>query len=374
MAARLLWKRVRAGIVAVLAMEGCLDPNPKFEEPTQTGASDSLGASSTAGDPTDAPPTSQTTSGASMTDGGSSGITTTTTATTDSMTETTGASPVCGDKIVQMPEECDDGPNNADDAACTSACKMAVCGDGLIRAGEEYCEDLNDDPADGCVGCFVPHVCKEVQIYGPGSPTGIYLLDPDANGPSGLVPVFCDMELKGGGWTRIERSPLADPIGKALFVDFEVNYTDPTNPRYRMPRTSLEGVVTHSNEIWIDCGGDDHLWVDGNVLFAGEDGALDCYNISKVLYKEAQLGGVVRTDVELCTGFTGKNDGECPGAWRVDEFEQMICGLTSAPWDPQMSEMITVMSADIFAVDAQVTDPNLHDCHQAGAVRSILMR
>lgn len=373
MAARQRWEQAKAGIVAVLATGGCLGPNPKFVEPTESGASDSLGASTTPGDPTDTL-TSQTTTGLPMTDGGSSGAATMT-ITTGSMTETTGASPLCGNMIVELGEECDDGPMNDDEAACTSTCKMAVCGDGLLHMGVEYCEDLNDDPADGCVGCFVPHVCKEVQAYAPEPPpTGIYLLDPDANGPGVSVPVFCDMDLKGGGWTRIERSPLADPIGKALFVDFEVNYDDPTNSRYRMPRLSLEGVVIHSNEIWIDCGGDDHLWVDGNELFAGEYGPLDCFNISPVTYKEAELNGKLLTNVELCTGFTGKLDDGCPGAWRVDESEQMVCGFTSAPWDPNMSMMESVLSADLFATDALVTDSEVHDCHQFGAVRSILMR
>ena len=49
--------------------------------------------------------------------------------------------PRCGDGIVQDGEACDDGDANADDAGCTSTCALAVCGDGLLWAGQEACDD-----------------------------------------------------------------------------------------------------------------------------------------------------------------------------------------------------------------------------------------
>ncbi|MBZ5714264.1 fibrinogen-like YCDxxxxGGGW domain-containing protein [Nannocystis pusilla] len=367
-----------AGIVAALATAGCLDRNPEFVEPTLPTASDSLGASSTAADPTDAPPTSQGTTGPLTTDSdGSGGVTTTTSATlttSDTLTTTTGAPVGCGDGMVEPPEECDDGPNNGDEAACTGTCKLAFCGDGLVYPGAmpnaEYCDDANDDPADGCVGCFVPHACEEIMAFGPPNlPSGLYLLDPEGIGE--FVPAYCDMELQGGGWTRVERSPLADPIGHALYVDAEVNYDDPENERYRMPRAAMERVVQHSEEIWIDCGGSDHLWADpATALFLGEDAPGECYETALVHYKEARLGPLQIDDVELCTGFHGVNDGECPGAWRVDESEQMNCGLSMVPWNDEPY----TFQADIFAVDPQISDPDKHQCHQDGAVRAILLR
>ena len=61
----------------------------------------------------------------------------------------------CGDGILQAPEECDLGENNADDGPCTAACKLATCGDGLIQVGDEECDDgdANKPAPDGKGGC-----------------------------------------------------------------------------------------------------------------------------------------------------------------------------------------------------------------------------
>ncbi|MCC6647455.1 MAG: hypothetical protein IT374_18020 [Polyangiaceae bacterium] len=49
--------------------------------------------------------------------------------------------PKCGDGTVDLGEECDLGAgNNGDDKACTSACKSAICGDGLTLSGTEECD------------------------------------------------------------------------------------------------------------------------------------------------------------------------------------------------------------------------------------------
>ncbi|MFY0532501.1 fibrinogen-like YCDxxxxGGGW domain-containing protein [Nannocystis pusilla] len=374
--------RASTGIVAVAAWTGCLDRNPEFEEPLLPTASGS-GSTTTTGDPT-VDPTSQGTTGSPTavsgsesatdpTDGLTTGMTTGMT-TTDGLTTgiTTMPPAGCGDAILTPDEECDDGPMNADTAACTSTCKLAKCGDGLIQTGVEYCEDLNDDPADGCVKCFEPHVCQEVLDRAPGVPTGLYKMDPDGPGPGTLVPVYCDMTLKGGGWTRVERSPFGDAIARALFEDVEVNYDDPTNSRYRMGKAAMVVVEQHSNEMWIECGGVDHLWTDSDFLFAGEDNPNSCANYGKVLYKEAQLNDIVLTDVELCTGFTGFLDGECPGAWRIDEQEQELCALSSTPWID--GQMFTTLYSDIFAADPSTAEPELHDCHKPGAIRAVFLR
>jgi cysteine-rich repeat protein len=59
--------------------------------------------------------------------------------------------PECGDGVLQSGEECDLGPQNADNATCTPSCEIAECGDGNVLAGAEDCDDGNDINTDGCV-------------------------------------------------------------------------------------------------------------------------------------------------------------------------------------------------------------------------------
>ncbi len=61
---------------------------------------------------------------------------------------------VCGDGVVEIDEECDDGVGgNADDNMCTSICMFARCGDGHVQAANgETCDvgDMNvEDPGYG---------------------------------------------------------------------------------------------------------------------------------------------------------------------------------------------------------------------------------
>ncbi len=57
---------------------------------------------------------------------------------------------VCGNGLMEGEEACDDGLDNADTAACTSACAVAACGDGFVQDGVEECDDSNTDDGDGC--------------------------------------------------------------------------------------------------------------------------------------------------------------------------------------------------------------------------------
>lgn len=51
-----------------------------------------------------------------------------------------GDGDACGDGVVGVSEECDDG-NDVDADACTNACTVAVCGDGVVQAGVEECDN-----------------------------------------------------------------------------------------------------------------------------------------------------------------------------------------------------------------------------------------
>jgi len=59
----------------------------------------------------------------------------------------------CGDGIVWAEvEACDDGDLDDDDA-CTASCEHARCGDGIVWSGVEACDDGNYDEEDGCAAC-----------------------------------------------------------------------------------------------------------------------------------------------------------------------------------------------------------------------------
>lgn len=58
---------------------------------------------------------------------------------------------ICGSGVVEPGEECDEGPDNSDNGSCTLACKNAFCGDGLIHKGFEGCDDgANNSDSAAC--------------------------------------------------------------------------------------------------------------------------------------------------------------------------------------------------------------------------------
>jgi len=70
----------------------------------------------------------------------------------------------CGDGVVELLEECDDGANNANVAdKCRTNCKKPACGDGIADTGEA-CDDGNVTTTDGCVGCQVAK-CGDGFVY-----------------------------------------------------------------------------------------------------------------------------------------------------------------------------------------------------------------
>jgi len=66
---------------------------------------------------------------------------------------------ICGNGAIEpaFEEECDDGEGNGDAAACTDACQLAICGDGLVHSGVEECDlgSLNSDAGDCTLSCAI---------------------------------------------------------------------------------------------------------------------------------------------------------------------------------------------------------------------------
>ncbi|MDC0672465.1 DUF4215 domain-containing protein [Nannocystis radixulma] len=75
---------------------------------------------------------------------------------------------VCSDGFLQpgIGEQCDDGPNNADDAACTASCQTATCGDGHVWSGGEQC----DNGVDNGAGKACNALCQ-LNVCGDGDPS-----------------------------------------------------------------------------------------------------------------------------------------------------------------------------------------------------------
>jgi len=77
----------------------------------------------------------------------------------DACTNTCAAN-VCGDGFLfANVEQCDDG-NTINDDTCTASCTLPRCGDGLVQAGET-CEDGNTLNNDGCSDTCVVEVCGD---------------------------------------------------------------------------------------------------------------------------------------------------------------------------------------------------------------------
>ena len=90
--------------------------------------------------------------------------------------------PVCGDGIVEVPEQCDLGDLNNTGMYCTDECRNNVCGDGYVGPGEA-CDDGNDSNEDLCTTDCGPTSCGDGVIQGTeqcdegkdNSPTGACL-------------------------------------------------------------------------------------------------------------------------------------------------------------------------------------------------------
>jgi cysteine-rich repeat protein len=135
------FKGIQVGVIPFFLGVGCL-PSPS------PGTDDLISASGTAETSTTDSPTD--TSVVTSTDADSS----------TSVSSSTSAA-VCGDKIVDAGEDCDDG-NSENTDECVN-CKPATCGDGEVRAGVELCDDGNSENTDACVVCE-PARCGDSNV------------------------------------------------------------------------------------------------------------------------------------------------------------------------------------------------------------------
>lgn len=167
--------RCLAGLLAVCG--ACQEDGEALTQPTGKGGPNDPGGDPSGPQPS--PTSAQPTTGAGSSSGDlgagstSGAVATTGTTGSDAGSSTTGttAAPVpegCGDGELDPGEACDDGfGGNSDDAACTSTCAAAVCGDGLLWAGHEECDHgvNNNDNSYGA--------CTESCTYGARCGDGV---------------------------------------------------------------------------------------------------------------------------------------------------------------------------------------------------------
>ena len=126
------------------------------------------------------------------------------------------SSGTCGDGVVLLTEECDDG-NAVDGDGCDTNCTFTACGNGVLTAGEE-CDDGNTDEHDGCSS-----LCTVVACGNGVTEQGEECDDGDTDNGDGCS-ALCEIEreqtkaqqkclnaLNKAGWK------LAKAQGKAIF-------------------------------------------------------------------------------------------------------------------------------------------------------------
>lgn len=108
-----------------------------------------------------------------------------------------------------------DGDGYGDAGAATDPCPNAGfvdnsndCNDAdaaINPAAEEACGDDIDNNCSGEVDENCSYLsCKDLLDKAPGSPDGVYSIDPDGTGPTVAQDAYCDMTHSGGGWTNVD--------------------------------------------------------------------------------------------------------------------------------------------------------------------------
>ena len=237
----------------------------------------------------------------------------------------------CGDNLTQTGvEECDNGPDNADDAACTSTCTLAKCGDSLIQKDIEECDDGNADPHDGCSDkCYIERLVFVTSTAIKGGFGGLSMAD-----------TFCQDRAEMAGLTT---------KGQIFMAWLSVNGMPPQSPSTRFP----EAVTTAKGPFLLP--DDAHTKIADNwitLVDGGLDASISVTEMgSKLTQDDDHLAAWTATDPKGaptqpdCSGWSSKDSGvsgqhgqvlETTGTWTqadndsaCDSLRRFYCFQTS---------------------------------------------
>ncbi|WP_437984700.1 DUF4215 domain-containing protein [Sorangium sp. So ce117] len=176
---------------------------------------------------------------------------------------TTCVAASCGDGFVRAGVEACDDGNASNTDACPTGCARAVCGDGFVRAGVEACDDGNRSAGDGCSPGCLLDGCGDGAIQ-----AGEECDDGDADSADGC-PITCRAARCGDGFVRdgvegCDDANTSSGDGCSAGCVVEARYTCRGTP----------SVCTYSKERNCGDAADDDL--DGETDCADPDCALGC--------------------------------------------------------------------------------------------------
>ncbi|XXY46469.1 proprotein convertase P-domain-containing protein [Sorangium sp. So ce269] len=178
----------------------------------------------------------------------------------------TCAAAACGDGFVQAGVEACDDGNASNTDACPPSCARAACGDGFVRTGVEACDDGNRSAGDGCSPACLLEGCGDGAVR-----AGEECDDGDTDSADGC-PITCRAARCGDGFVRagVEGCDDANASGGdgcSATCAVEAGYTCRSSP----------SVCTYTKER--DCGDADDDDLDGETDCDDPDCALGCEDV-----------------------------------------------------------------------------------------------